>query len=206
MCRPSRAKGVVLVVALLMLTVLSLMVVASIKGAGSSEALSNNNRTQSLAMQAAEAALRYCEEGVRSARYAKDVADANANGTPAPAANATIGSGIYASNPSSPVKVESMPNGNDAGDYTWVTKSKWNANPINANINILTTDAAGVSFLPTSMYKRMPECMAQYQDAQQLQVVITARGFGPEVSDPSATAASRQADGTEVWVQAFISF
>jgi hypothetical protein len=206
MRRPSRAKGVVLVVALMMLTVLSLMVVASIKGAGSSEALSNNNRTQTQAMQAAEAALRFCEEGVRRTRQAaNDAVPVPPGGIPR-TVDFTIGVGIYVDIPAKPFVVEPIPSGANIGNFTWASKSNWDANPINANIYVLSNDSTGTPYLPANMYKRMPECMAQYQDALQLKVVITARGFGPEVADPGANDATRQPDGAEVWVQSYLTF
>jgi PilX N-terminal len=180
--RSYREKGVVLVVALLMLVVLSLLVAASIKGSGSSEAISSNNRTQTLAMQAADAALRYCEEGVKNQIIA-----------------GAVGVGIYNGLSITP---EDMP---AAGDFTWATKSNWNANPKTASIFVLDP-VGGTSYLPAAIYQRMPECMAQFVDAAKRNVVVTARGFGPEVTTPAAGAASREPDGSQVFVQVFLSF
>lgn len=177
-----RENGVVLVVALLMLVVLSLLSVASIKGAGSSEAVSSNNRTQTLAMQAAEAALRYCEEGVKN----KIVTGAT-------------GVGIYAGLSITP---EDMPS---SGDFNWATKSNWNANPKTASIFVLDPSGS-TNYLPEKLYQRMPECMAQFVDAAKQNVVVTARGFGPEVTTPAIGAASREPDGAQVLVQVFLSF
>jgi PilX N-terminal len=56
---PSHQRGVLLIITLIMLVVISGVAALSIKGSGSSEALANNVRTQGLAIQAAEAALRY---------------------------------------------------------------------------------------------------------------------------------------------------
>jgi Tfp pilus assembly protein PilX len=53
--RYASQQGVVLIVALIMLAIISLMAAATIKGSGSSEALSSSSRTQSLALQAAGA-------------------------------------------------------------------------------------------------------------------------------------------------------
>jgi type IV pilus assembly protein PilX len=58
--RPER--GVVLIICLLFLLLISITAAVSVRGASSSEAVANNSRTQALAMQAAEAALGYCEK------------------------------------------------------------------------------------------------------------------------------------------------
>jgi type IV pilus assembly protein PilX len=57
-------RGVVLIIALIMLVVISLLATLSIRNATSSEAVSGNVRTTQLATQAAEIALRYCEDSV----------------------------------------------------------------------------------------------------------------------------------------------
>lgn len=63
--RPAhRQHGVVLIVALVMLIVISLASVAIMKGAINTDNVADNNRRQSQAMQAAQAALRYCENKV----------------------------------------------------------------------------------------------------------------------------------------------
>lgn len=59
-------RGVVLVVALLLLMVLSIAATVSIRGTGSAESVVNNSRRESLALEAAEAALRTCESQARS--------------------------------------------------------------------------------------------------------------------------------------------
>lgn len=61
---PSRQRGVVLIIALVMLVVISLLATFSIRSALSSEGVSGNVRTTQLASEAAEIALRYCEQGV----------------------------------------------------------------------------------------------------------------------------------------------
>ena len=62
--------GVVLIICLLFLLLISITAAVSVRGASSSEAVANNSRTQALAMQAAEAALGYCEKLVTN--FAKD--------------------------------------------------------------------------------------------------------------------------------------
>ena len=55
-------RGVVLIICLMFLLLISITAAVSVRGATSSEAVANNSRTQALAMQAAEAALGYCEK------------------------------------------------------------------------------------------------------------------------------------------------
>ena len=57
-------RGVVLIMALIMLVIISLLTAVTVRNATSSEGISANARQTQLAIQAAEAALRYCEQGV----------------------------------------------------------------------------------------------------------------------------------------------
>jgi type IV pilus assembly protein PilX len=63
--RPAQ-QGVVLVIALIMLALLSILATMSIRGASSTEQVSNQSRLKELAQQAAEAALRFCEQQVQA--------------------------------------------------------------------------------------------------------------------------------------------
>jgi len=56
-----RSRGVVLVVALILLVVMTVSSVVAMRGATASDMVSNNIRSQNLALQAAEIALRHCE-------------------------------------------------------------------------------------------------------------------------------------------------
>ncbi len=64
-----KQRGVLLIVAMIMLLIISGVAALAIKGTSSTEAVANNTRTQALAMQAAEAALRYTEIGVINQNY-----------------------------------------------------------------------------------------------------------------------------------------
>lgn len=59
--RPQQQFGVVLIVALVMLVIIGLASAAIMRNALSSDTVSDNNRRQAHALQAAQAALRYCE-------------------------------------------------------------------------------------------------------------------------------------------------
>ena len=60
-----RQRGIVLIVALIMLVVIGLMSVSVMRGALSSDIVANNARAQSLAQQSALTALRYCEREIQ---------------------------------------------------------------------------------------------------------------------------------------------
>lgn len=57
-----RPGGVALMVALVMLVIIGIASVSIMRGALSSDLIANNTRVQTLAMQAAQIALRYCED------------------------------------------------------------------------------------------------------------------------------------------------
>lgn len=59
-------QGIVLVIALIMLALLSILSTISIRGASSTEQVANQSRLKELAQQAAEAALRFCEQQVQA--------------------------------------------------------------------------------------------------------------------------------------------
>lgn len=171
-------RGVVLIVALILLVVLSMVSAAAIRGSSSAELSTNNARTQTLAMQAAEAALRYCEKATLNFMSG---AGATPTLTPeaAPATSAT--------------------------PYRWQTLTNWDGTGSGSNITTLVsadvndrTDNAG------KLYKRYPECTAQYlEPANTKRVVVTARGFGPDVA--AITGARAAPVGAEVWLQSVLS-
>ncbi|HEX5686454.1 MAG TPA: hypothetical protein VFY73_20690 [Ideonella sp.] len=61
-------RGVALMVALVMLVIIGIASVSIMRGALSSDLIANNTRVQSLAMQAAQIAMRYCEDEVVKVR------------------------------------------------------------------------------------------------------------------------------------------
>ena len=61
----SRQQGVVLALALILLTVVSLVAIYTLRGTITGEQVSKNLRSNAVATQAAETALRICEDAVR---------------------------------------------------------------------------------------------------------------------------------------------
>jgi type IV pilus assembly protein PilX len=73
--------GVVLIFALIMLVVISMVALTSLKNSVSGEQVSNNLRTNALATQAAEAALRYCENQVLTSAAGLVINEVSLTGT-----------------------------------------------------------------------------------------------------------------------------
>lgn len=176
--KPAAERGIVLIVALILLVVMSLATAYSVRGAGSSELVANNTRTQLLAMQATEAALRYCETGVVNYRalLATPTLVLSPVFTPAPA-----------------------PVGGAAFD--WESLTKWDGSSSATSVTVIGTGDLVLNDTSSGLYKRGPECMAQFMNVADTQrVIVTARGFGPDVA--GLTGTDRPApEGSEVWLQ-----
>ena len=187
----SRAQnGVVLIIALIMLVLVSVMAAFSVRNATSSEAVSANVRQTQSANQAAETALRYCEDAVIN----------------------MVNSGTSTFNISSPPSLTSVAfDASYVKDYvtgipTSVVASNWDGATATFKILVLPTESVNRSGI-TSTFSRPPECMvdrlvpstaASYSKS----FSITARGFGPDVS--AADLNRTRPIGSEVWMQSTI--
>jgi type IV pilus assembly protein PilX len=175
----------VLIVALIMLVIISLLATFSIRNATSTEAVAGNVRTTQLASQAAEFALNYCTtamDQLGTPTFALDIAGNTVTIAP-----------LSYQNPAR----AAYKNGSNL-DY-WDSATSVAANAV---IIVPTTALGG-----TSTFKRPPECMIEPTPVIQggtvtysVSYVITARGFGPEVSPADGTRT--RPDGAEVWLQA----
>lgn len=177
-----RQSGVVLIISLIMLVVISILATLSIRNATSSEKVSANVRTTELASQAAEIALRYCEEAVLQ------IDSGVGSLTSLPTVLAYVA-------PVAPAKP------------FWLDTASWDGSTStpfvipDTSVNQVDADAT---------FKRMPECMVVNTPVVDAAGVvsttstytITARGFGPEV--PAVTAARDRPTGSEVWMQSTI--
>lgn len=171
--------GVVLIITMVLLVVISLLGIASLRNAGSSESVAGNVRTTELATQAADMALRYCE--------AKAVEMAGAGVTP-----------------DSTLDQWKIP----ATWDTPATNPPWNNTSAATSAFVLPSGLVNQPGMSHDTYKRSPECMVE-QHAPAVSVaggstfyVVTARGFGPEVA--AADAARSRPAGSEVWLQSHI--
>ena len=174
--------GVVLIIALIMLVVISLLATFSIRGALSSESVSGNVRTTQMATQAAELALRYCEDAV-----VNNVRNAIAlpSGLSVQAASSTpLGvSTTYWDTASRGTVVFVLPSTSVNGTVTYKRMPECIAE------QVPVVNSTGTALTTTSTY------------------LITARGFGPEVPGcdstvlPPTSGACSRPDGSEVWLQ-----
>jgi type IV pilus assembly protein PilX len=177
-----RQKGIVLIITMVMLVIISLAAINAMRSSTTNEVVANNSRAQALAMQASEAGLRYCEDNVIS----------------------QMKSLVAGTTPTVVVTIDPAPV--PASDpYRWTdVPSNWDSTTATAVLVPLSVINATVTGSATALYRRQPECMAQYIDSgDNTKAVITARGFGPEV--PAVTSgAARTPIGSEVWLQSSI--
>jgi len=187
--KPARQKtrqtGLVLVIALVLLAIVSILAAVSTRNAASAENVSGNVRLTELATQAAEIALRHCEDSVAEVIAVAAGADATY-----PTLNFTMS--------------HILPEENETA---WQTAAEWDTPAAPVYVFPLThlnqPDLAAT-------YKRPPECMvartpfvlASGAISTNAAFVVTARGFGPEV--PAADADRRRPIGSEVWLQSHI--
>ena len=186
-------RGVVLIIALVMLLVISLLATLSMRNATSTESISGNVRTTELATQAAEIALRYCEDAAAQSIGWPGTLD------PVPFIPVFSSTPLWSAKDTSGV----LTNWDGAGS------SAAPANPTGPVLVIpggsINQAGAGVTF------KRPPECMVERMQmatntttvTTATTFVITARGFGPEVAQTNA-ARDRPKSGSEVWMQSTV--
>ncbi len=173
---PNQA-GVVLIIALILLAVVSLLVAMTLRSAISTETVSGNVRTTSLATQAAEVALRYCEE-----------------------ATIQIASGTVTFSSVPTLLAYSV-------TPLWSDTANWDKPASAAfvlPVAALSQSGLGTTFKrpPECMVERMPISDSSAVVTTTSTYVITARGFGPEVL--AADSVRSRPSGSEVWLQSEI--
>jgi type IV pilus assembly protein PilX len=177
----ARQRGVVLIIAMVMLVVISLLASLSIRNALSSESVSGNVRTTELANQAAETALRVCESAI-----AANVLSATA-----------LPAGLAAQDAQTPPRFSNM--------VDW-----WDKVPAPAEIYVIPADEVNTGGASVT-FNRMPECLVERVPVMDVTntvlsttrtYMITARGFGPDVQDPGNTRG--RPEGTEVFLQSVL--
>ena len=194
-------RGVVLIVALIILVIISLLATFSIRNAVSTEALSGNVRTTQLATQAAEIALRYCEDGLQQSF------------------NPTTPTLVIS--PLPPVAGDPDPKRGFVVNYEPLSPTKWNVPNLlywDTSTSLTGSSPTYVITVPPSYiggsvtFRRAPECMIEHVPVTTASgtttftstYVITARGFGPEVAAVDSTR--KAPTGSEAWMQSTISF
>lgn len=176
---PGPQRGVVLIVAMIMLVIISLLAAMSVRNATSSEKVTGNVRFTELANQAAEIALRICEQAV--------VANVK-TGTALP-------TGLTIQGVSSPPLYTQM-------------STIWDASPKPASLYSVDATSVNVASSPVT-FNRTPECLVERMQVANTantgvsttrSYVITARGFGPDVR----TTTAGRPQGTEVFLQSIL--
>ena len=180
--RHPKERGVVLVIALIMLVIISLLAVNSMRNATSTESVLGSVRTSQLASQAAEIALSHCEYSVN------DVVNS---------------AGLYTTTFTSAniLPTSTIPN--------WQSTTIWDTTSTVA-IYILPIASVNLSGMTMTTYLRPPECMVERLPVMlsagvistSNSFVVTARGFGPEI--PAANAGRSRPTGSVVWLQSTI--
>ena len=175
--RPAQ-RGIVLMISLIMILVISLLAVTSMRNVASSESVSGNVRTTELATQSADIALRHCESSVvKITKLIADPSDVSAEASyPTTLAEGNV---IRA-----------------ASAGAWQSTSTWDTT---STPFVLPATLVG----GTATFTRRPECMVESltgtaATGPPASFVVTARGFGPEVTTP---AGSGRPVGTVVWLQ-----
>jgi len=178
-----REQGIVLIIALIMLVVVSMLAAMSMRNSSSTESISGAVRSTNLATQAAEIALRYCEESTKAV----------ISGT----------SSFPATSPTTFTAANVLPPGSPPA---WQNLATWDSASTAAFV--LPTASVNQAGL-TATFSRPPECMVEPLPtlvsgavSNTTSFVITARGFGPEV--PVADASRSRPVGAEVWLQSTI--
>lgn len=187
--RPTAQKGVVLVITLILLVIFSLLGTMAIRNANQSERVMNGIRTNAVAQQAAESALRFCEqvaknhfEGNSSFQYTSSASDTY-----------TITG-----------KVETTA-ATDINTASWSNINNWKSSntllitlPANAYKSVDTGVKAGVKL------KNPPTCLVQQLTAGGASgYLITGRGFANDAIIESSS--NKVLSGAEVWLQSILT-
>lgn len=193
---PQRQKGIVLIVALIMLIIISLLAALSVHNATSSEGVSSNVRQTQSANQVTDAALRYCEAALES--WASGSTATFNFSTGASSTTVTFGAAY----------VQDLPAG--TATLTSMTASNWDGT---TNAGVILVVPSSSSFVNSTLtmpnFNRAPECMferlaASTDPAYSQSFAVTAHGFGPEVA--AADTQRTRPVGSEVFLQSTLQF
>ncbi len=173
----STQQGVVLPLALVLLVVISIIGIWAIGSSTSSEKMMQSQRSNATAQQAAELALRVCEE----------VAIENAEGS---------GSRWQAFH-TKVIESPAVTNENDTSAL-WRQKSNWRSGATHR----IDIPAGEWTSLNAGELKNSPQCIVQKMGSNSY--LITARGLGNDVKFTSQNQ-EKTKTGAEVWLQSVIT-
>lgn len=173
-----------LIVSIILLVIVSVLATFSTRNAASTENVSGNVRLTELATQAAELALRHCEDSV-----AEVIA---------------VSAGATSSYDTTFTLANILPSGMETA---WQATTQWDSATSPAYVVPLAR--VNQADLATT-YKRPPECMVASVPfvlpsgaiSMTAAFIVTARGFGPDV--PAADPDRTRPVGTEIWLQSQI--
>lgn len=172
-------RGIVLIMALVLLIMISLVATVAIRRATTGEQVSKGLRTQTVAFQAAETALRFCEDQILK--------------------NTKITSGTSTLEPADYPEDGSSPS-------LWKTRANWElsakkAVAIDTSVVNSTDDAARkLKVLPRCMVERLR--LPSEEGAEIEAFLITSVGYSP---DYRTNAKGTPDSGSEVWLQSTIT-
>jgi type IV pilus assembly protein PilX len=186
-------RGVVLVITILLVIILALVGTFAIRNAAQSEKIMNGLRTTNVAQEAAETALRYCEQ----------IAIADANGTDYTSYSTSGAIAKIIGNKTT--KVDLMTEENDTL-AKWKTAANWKSS--SANLISVTPDFYKYSTATTgndaTELINSPACLIQrlLTGTGVSGYVITARGFANNATFDSNNKVTA---GSEVWLQSVLT-
>ena len=186
----SHQSGVSLIIVLIMLVVIGLTSANAIRKATSGERATNNIRMQNLALQYAEAALRYCETEVAKTSAIR-------------AQNSLKDGAIFNDNPAAP---GTALNDNFPADG-WNKPATWTsvggaltaaASKTEVPSAQVTSTSGSSAFTPS----KLPQCVIERSKLPDgnTATVITARGFSPDYENAGAVTEATTR-GSVVWLQ-----
>ena len=155
----ARRDGIVLPIVLIFLVIMMLLGITAIRNVTLEEKMSANSRSQTMAFQAAEQALRSCELRLQNAQLA----------------GVTI-------LPAGPIV-----GGANAGRHHWEVEGNWTNNAVSFVVPQSATEAAATNDLGRNLVADRPRCMVEALNKivstvnvtdQKEQFRITARGVG----------------------------
>lgn len=167
-------QGIVLITALILLVIMTLVALLSLQGSISGEKVSKNLRTSSVALQAAEIALRRCEND------------------------------IFFNTPTFVINGVSLTSAGGATPSLWITSANWNnpaiANTVTvADVNSLNPAARAFPVLPRCIIEE--QRLVTTDGTSRPTYWITARGFSP---DFQVNASNEVISGSQVWLQSIL--
>ena len=192
----TRQTGISLIIVLILLVVIGLTSAAAMRGATSSQRVTNNVRMDSIAKQYAEAALRYCEAQLQ-------IPDTNTSPQPV-RVNSLRAAVINAAGTTAVDMTVALTPGAWENPVSWTgAVNAGAAAATRTAVPVVEYSTAGVSsYLPA----RPPECVVETQTRGSptfTVTVVTARGFSTDYRADAGTGATLS--GSVVWLQSILN-